>query len=146
MSIPKARILLIEDEIADIELIKTILAPADFVAKIDFVKDGEESLKYLFRFPPYHENPSPQLILLDLNLPKISGLEILDRIKKHPELMKIPVVILSSSNSEDDIRRSYKKGADLYIKKPLQLEQYQESLQTLRDFWLKQTNLQGEGL
>jgi two-component system, response regulator len=128
----KIEILLVEDNPDDAELVMMALEQNKNIAecKIHFAKDGIEALQYLF--DPEDEDPTlinrPHLILLDLKLPRINGLEVLRRIKSHPEAKKIPIVILTSSNEEKDIVESYHFGANSYIRKPVDFNQFTEAV------------------
>lgn len=132
-------ILLIEDQSSDEELILHALRQKDLDAKIEIARDGEEALRLLFNqngqaVPPEHY---PRLILLDIKLPKFSGLEILEKIKSHPEMKVIPVIMLSSSDRPEDITRSYLLGANSYLTKPVSYKQFSQLVQRAGTYWLK---------
>src|SRR4051812_9765659 len=130
-------ILLVEDNEGDIFLTKrALLKKGRLTNRITVVMDGAEALEYLFRRGKYPEAKRPDLILLDLNLPKKSGLEVLDEIKKDPVLGRIPVIIMTGSDAEVDIVRSYTLHANCYVTKPIQLEQFMKVVQSVADFWI----------
>lgn len=99
-------------------------------------EDGVEALDFLFNRGRFSNAPRPDLILLDLNLPKKDGREVLDEIKNHPSLKHIPVVILTTSNTEQDIIKTYSLHANCYITKPVDLDQFIKVVRTIEDFWL----------
>lgn len=104
--------------------------------KLDAVEDGEEALAYLRRQEPYADKPTPDLIFLDLNLPKKDGREVLIEIKRDDHLRRIPVVILTTSEAERDVSRAYELHANCYIKKPTDLDEYMEVIRACENFWL----------
>jgi CheY-like chemotaxis protein len=131
-------ILLAEDTPDDQISIKQALSESRLRYKLYIVKDGEELLDYLQRRRQYSElvsAPHPNLILLDLYLPKINGIEALQIIKANPKLRRIPIVMLTSSSSEEDIRRSYELGASSYLTKPSTFELLVEAMNTLAEYW-----------
>ena len=100
------------------------------------VTDGEQALQFLRRTGPFADAPRPGLILLDINLPRLSGLEVLAELKKDPELTLIPVVILTTSQAEEDILRSYRLHANAYVSKPVDFENFIEAIRQIDDFFL----------
>ena len=129
-------ILLVEDNEGDIVLTLEALKDAKLKNKISVVRDGEEALQFLYKEEEYVGQDAPQLILLDINLPKIDGKEVLQRIKSDPDLKKIPVVILTTSSSERDILEAYNNHANCYITKPVNLDKFIDVIHTVEDFWL----------
>jgi CheY-like chemotaxis protein len=132
-------ILLVEDNPEDIELTLRALKKSKLANTIVVAEDGEEALDFIFARGKYSERSticSPKVILLDLKLPKISGIEVLKEIKKDPRTSIIPVVILTSSTQEVDIEESYKLGANSYIVKPVNFENFIQSLRQMNDYWL----------
>lgn len=129
-------VLLVEDNLGDVHLIQAALETGSIPKKCRVLKDGEAALKYLKRLPPYQDAPRPDLILLDLNLPRIDGREVLSVVKEHPGLHRIPVIILSSSGSDRDIRRSYELRANCYLQKPSDLDEFLELVQQVENYWL----------
>ncbi len=129
-------ILLVEDNPGDIRLIVEALKENTMPNKLNVVKDGEEALIFLYKKGKYAGAPRPDLILLDLNLPKKNGLEVLSEIKNDHKLKIIPVVILTASSAERDILNSYNQHANCFITKPIYLEQYIAVVKSIENFWL----------
>lgn len=131
------RILVVEDNENDLELTLDALSEHKLVNHIDTVSDGEEALDYLYRRGSYssRETQNPIVILLDLKLPKVSGLEVLKDIKENPELKMIPVVILTSSKEESDIVSSYQYGVNAYVVKPVEFHGFIDAVRQLGVFW-----------
>ncbi len=132
----QVRILLVEDNEGDIILTLKALKKAHVQNKIDVVKDGEQALRFLHKQAPYQEAETPGLILLDINLPRMDGVEVLSEIKKHEHLRVIPVVMLTTSDSEKDIMQSYQHYANCFITKPVNFNTFMEVIQSIRDFWI----------
>lgn len=129
-------ILLVEDSPGDIRLTREALRDAKVQNNLHVAIDGIEAMNFLGRDGPHSEAPRPDLILLDLNLPRMSGREVLEQIKLNAELKAIPVVILTTSAAEEDIIRSYQLHANCYITKPVDLEQFMKVVRTIDNFWL----------
>lgn len=129
------RVLMVEDNPGDADLVKETLEDSRLHLDIDVVVDGAQALSYLFKQPPYGDAETPDLILLDLNLPKMGGREVLERIKQDSALREIPVVVLTSSDAEHDIVKSYQLGANCYVTKPVGLQAFQSIVRTLEGFW-----------
>jgi chemotaxis family two-component system response regulator Rcp1 len=138
-------ILLVEDNPGDVRLTKEALKDAKILNNLSVAVDGMQALMFLRRCEPYCEAPRPDLILLDLNLPKLSGQEVLAAIKADQCLKCIPVVILTSSSAEQDIMRSYNLHANCYITKPVDLDQFIEVVKSIEHFWLRIVKLPSEG-
>jgi PAS domain S-box-containing protein len=138
---PLFEILMVEDSPADSNIIEILLKRESFPFKIHVVQDGEEALNFLKRKDGYASAPIPSLILLDLNLPKLDGVAVLKAIKADSELRSIPVIVITSSVREEDIRMSYDLSASCYIKKPRDLNGYRDMLNLLRKFWCDQVQL-----
>lgn len=134
-------ILMVEDNPADARLTKEAFKDAKVLNNMHVVADGEEAMLFLKRAGKYNESPRPDLILLDLNLPKKDGREVLAEIKKDPELKRIPVVILTTSEDEKDIFRAYDLHANAYVKKPVDLDQFMKIVEAVEDFWLSVVRL-----
>jgi len=130
-------ILLIEDFAPDASLFSQLLSDNSSAYRLSIVDDGEEALRFLRRHGSYANAPRPDLIFLDLNLPKRTGLEILEEIRANPALRPTPVVILTSSENEKDVNAAYRSGANLYVKKPGTLNQLEELMQALSRIWLE---------
>jgi chemotaxis family two-component system response regulator Rcp1 len=129
-------ILLVEDNPADVRMTLEILKEAKVRNTLTVVGDGNEALDLLRRVGKYSQAVQPDLILLDLNLPKKDGKQVLAEIKADPILRRIPVVILTSSNAEEDIVKSYSLYANCYVTKPVDLEQFVKVVKSIEDFWL----------
>ncbi|MFP4368942.1 MAG: response regulator [Candidatus Kapaibacterium sp.] len=129
------RILLVEDNRADAILVEEALSESKLFNRLDIVSDGLEALDYLRNKGGYIENQKPDLILLDLNMPKLSGIEVLKEIKNDEELKIIPVVIMTTSKSESDVIQSYNLHANCYITKPVDLEKFIQIVKNIEQFW-----------
>jgi two-component system response regulator len=132
-------ILLVEDNPADVELALHALKKNNLANRIQVVRDGAEALDYIFATGVYAGrdiNHSPKVILLDLKLPKVSGLDVLRRIKSDERTRSIPVVVLTSSREERDVVESYKLGVNSYIAKPVDFDQFTEAVRQLGLYWL----------
>jgi two-component system, response regulator len=131
-------ILLVEDDPGDEELALHALSIRKLANQIHVARDGVEALDFLFRTGPYSERPNtnPKLILLDLKLPKIDGLEVLRRLKANPHTQLIPVVVLTTSREDRDVVESYRLGVNSYIVKPVDFEQFTAAVQHLGFYWL----------
>lgn len=132
-------ILLIEDNPDDVELTRRALSRSNVANELVVVTDGAEALDYLFARGEYATRDmrvTPEVVLLDLKLPKVDGLEVLRRIRSDERTRLLPVVILTSSNQENDIKDSYELGANSYVRKPVDFEQFAEATTTLGLYWL----------
>ena len=129
-------LLLVEDSPADVLMTKEGLARAKVHNKLTVVRDGVEALAFLRHEDPFTKATRPDLILLDLNLPRKDGREVLAEIKTDPSLRSIPVVILTTSKAEEDILRAYDLQANCYISKPVDLSQFLHVVKSIQDFWL----------
>ncbi|HEY5809028.1 MAG TPA: response regulator [Povalibacter sp.] len=132
-------VLLADDNATDAELTTRALAIGGVSRNVVWVQDGEAALDYLLRKGQYAQRPpgNPRLMLLDLHMPKIDGLDVLARIKSDPQLRSIPIVIMSSSDQESDMIRSYEKHANSYIVKPVDFKQFTDQVSTLGQYWMK---------
>jgi CheY-like chemotaxis protein len=129
-------ILLVEDNPGDVRLTKEALKEAKVINNLTVLKDGVEALAFLRRQGAYDNAITPHLILLDLNLPKKDGREVLAEIKADETLKRIPVVVLTTSQDEQDIFKSYNLHANCYVTKPVDLEQFMTVVKSIEDFWL----------
>jgi CheY-like chemotaxis protein len=129
-------ILLVEDNPGDVRLTRELLKESKIHNNLTVVDNGEDALNFLRRGAKYPHAAPPDLILLDLNLPRKSGVEVLGSIKSDPELRRIPVVVLTSSKAEEDIAKTYDLHANCYISKPVGLEQFAAVVKSIDDFWL----------
>jgi chemotaxis family two-component system response regulator Rcp1 len=137
-------ILLIEDNAGDARLAREALRDAKVRNNLTWVPDGVEGLAYLRRQGKHAQAVRPDLILLDLNLPRKDGREVLSEIKNDQRLKLIPVVILTTSEAEEDIYRAYDLNANCYISKPVDLDQFMKVVKTIEDFWLTIVKLPSE--
>ena len=128
-------ILLVEDSPSDTELTVEALADGHVGNNLSIVDDGEKALQFLHRQGAYADAPRPDLILLDLNLPRKDGREVLAEIKSDPTLQMIPVVVLTTSGAEQDVQRAYALHANCYITKPVDFRQFVEAVKAIEDFW-----------
>lgn len=129
-------ILLVEDNPGDVRLTEEALKESKVLNNLYVASDGVEAMEFLNREGKYSDAPHPDLILLDLNLPKKDGREILEDIKADDRLKRIPVVVLTTSKAEEDILRMYDQHANCYITKPIDFEQFIEVVQSIENFWL----------
>lgn len=139
-------ILLVEDNPGDVRLTKEALLEGRVLNRIHVAWDGVEALEFLHREGKFADAPRPDIILLDLNMPRMDGRECLARIKSDPELHRIPVVILTTSEADQDVFRSYDLHANCYISKPVDLEQFMKVVKTIKQFWFTIVHLPGEGI
>jgi len=129
-------VLLVDDNPADIDLMSEVLAKSKRDLHVNVVSDGAEAIAFINRQGKYAEAPSPDLIVLDLNLPRKDGREVLAELKTDLALAKIPVVIFTTSQSNSDITRCYELGANCYLRKPGNLPDFVAVVQSMADFWL----------
>jgi two-component system, chemotaxis family, response regulator Rcp1 len=133
----RVEILLIEDNPGDVRLTTEALHDGKFYNNLSIVGDGEEALAYLWKKGQYAKAIRPDLILLDLNLPKKDGRQVLEEIKSDIDLKRIPVVILTTSRAEEDIFKAYNFYANCYITKPIMFDEFIKVVKSIEDFWLK---------
>ena len=129
-------ILLVEDNPGDVRLIKEALRDGKVWNNPHVVTDGEAALDFVYRRGPFGDAPRPDLVLLDLNLPKKDGREVLAVIKSDPDLKRIPVVVLTTSKEEEDVLRAYNLAANCYVTKPVEFDEFMKVIQAIEDFWL----------
>ena len=130
-------ILLIEDSPVDAKLMVMLFQKLKTPCDVSVVRDGEAAIAFLKRQEAYQNSPTPKLILLDLNLPKKSGLEVLAEIRADPELRMVPVIVMSASESPDDCRRCYENLANSYLVKPASIRELEQIMKALEGFWLQ---------
>lgn len=130
-------ILLVEDNPSDARITENAFQEADFANNLHHVKDGIEALNFLRQVAPFQNAPRPDLVLLDLNLPKLSGMEVLQIIKTDQLLRRIPVIILSQSSANEDILASYDYYANAYVTKPVDLTKFMKIIRLVEDFWVR---------
>lgn len=144
-SLPKfIEILLVEDSPADILLTREAFKNNKIANKIYVAEDGIQALDFLYKRGQYASAPRPDLILLDLNLPRKNGREVLAEIKADPDLRAIPIVVLTTSNDEEDILKAYNLNANCYVIKPVGFENFMKAMQSIRNFWFSVVTLPPE--
>jgi CheY-like chemotaxis protein len=129
-------VLLVEDDEGDVLMTKEAFEYYKIRNRLHVVADGEQALQFVRQTGPYTDAPRPGLILLDVNLPRFSGLEVLAELKRDPDLLVIPVVMLTTSQAEEDILRSYELHANAYISKPVDFEHFIDAIRQIDDFFL----------
>lgn len=132
----EVRILLVEDNEGDIVLTMEALREARIYNTVDVARDGEEALRFLRKEGPFVEAQTPDLIFLDINLPRLDGQELLTIIKNDPVLKVIPVIMLTTSEAEQDILAAYANHANCYITKPVDMDKFMEVIQRIKSFWI----------
>ena len=130
------RILLIEDSPSDVAMTRAALVDGRIANELSVVGDGEKAIAFLRREGHYLNAPRPDLILLDLNLPKMDGREVLEELKQDPDLKVIPIVVLSTSAAEVDVQRCYETYANSYVIKPIGVDAFLDAVRGIEDFWL----------
>lgn len=136
-----AHILLVEDNEGDIVLTLDAFEESKIKTEISVTKNGQEALDFLFKKGGYLNAQKPDLILLDINIPLINGLEVLKQVKQDPILKKIPVIMLTTSSSPKDISLAYENHSNSYVKKPLHVEEFLEAILKIEQFWLQLSTL-----
>jgi len=130
------RILLVEDNPGDIRLTQEALKSGKILYDLQVAKDGRQAMDFLYKHAPYHDAFTPDLILLDLNIPVVSGREVLAEVKSVPHLKQIPVIILTTSSDERDVTDTYAHNANCYITKPFDFDQFINVIKLIDNFWL----------
>ncbi len=130
-------ILLIEDNPGDVRLAQEAFKEGKYNVNLEVVMDGLEAIKFLHKEAPYQDVVTPDLILLDLNLPKKDGREVLQEVKSDPDLKCIPIVVLTTSNAQQDILKSYNLHVNSYINKPVDFDRFFDIIQTIEEFWVQ---------
>jgi CheY-like chemotaxis protein len=128
-------VLVVDDNAADIALLNAVFRDLALQHRLHVAQDGVEALSFLHREGRHAHAPRPDIILLDLNLPKLHGRDVLQQLKQHDALRSIPVMVLSSSAAESDVVESYARGANAYLVKPFQLDDFVDMIRVLIDFW-----------
>ncbi len=134
-------ILIVEDNTADLMIMQEALLDTQFLANVHTTRNGEEAMKFLRRVGDCSAAPRPHLILLDLNMPRKNGHEVLQEIKSDRLLMRIPVIILTTSHADDDISRAYGAHANCYIRKPLDFSAFCDVMRQIEAFWVETVSL-----
>ncbi|MBI4800877.1 MAG: response regulator [Desulfarculus sp.] len=143
-SVKALQILMVEDNPDDVDLTREALKDAKVVVDMEVVRDGVEAMAFLRREGPYAQAPRPDLILLDLNMPRKDGREVLAEIKADSSLRRIPVVVLTTSQAEEDIVRAYDLHVNCYITKPVDFEQFIKVVKAIEGFWFSVVTLPRE--
>ncbi|GJM22730.1 MAG: two-component system response regulator [Planctomycetota bacterium] len=138
-----AEILLVEDNPADVELTRLSMEQSKVLNSLHAVSNGEDALRFLNKEGPFEAAPTPDLVLLDLNLPGIDGREVLQFIKSSETHRSVPVVVLTSSESDHDVANAYDLHANCFISKPINLEQFARVVESLEQFWFSVVKLPG---
>lgn len=128
-------ILIVDDNATDVMIMREAFTDTRMNASLHVAKNGEEAMKFLRHGGEFSQAPRPDLILLDLNMPRKNGHEVLAEIKRDPLLLRIPVIILTTSQSEEDVSRSYAAHANCYIRKPVDFKQFEEVMAVIERFW-----------
>jgi CheY-like chemotaxis protein len=146
MSTP-LRLLLVEDSAADVALIEELVGELELPVELHVARDGERALRFLRRQGEYGEAPRPDLVLLDLNLPARSGLEVLDEVRNDPDedLRVIPVLVLTTSRAPDDVHSAYRLAANAFVTKPIEVERLRQVVHSIGSFWMESASLPGTG-
>jgi CheY-like chemotaxis protein len=134
-------ILLVEDNEGDILLTSEALEDGKILNKLSVVRDGKEAVNFLDKIGAFKEAQTPDLVLLDVNLPKMNGHEVLKYIKQHKHLKKIPVIMLTTSSSREDIDNSYQNYANCYITKPIEVGDFMKAVNQIEEFWVNLVKL-----
>ncbi len=134
-------ILLVEDNPGDVMLTEEALREGTLRYRLSVAEDGEQALRFLRREGTYKSAPQPDLILMDLNLPKKDGREVLAEVKSDPDLRHIPIIVLTMSEAAQDIARAYKLHANCYLTKPIQMDDFLKVIRSVEDFWLTMVRL-----
>jgi len=129
------KVLVVEDNPNDVAIIKRAMRKSEVKCELYFARDGEEALDFLYQQKDFEDAPRPDLVLLDLNLPKIKGLEVLGKIKADEHLRRLPVIVLTISEREEDMVKAYDSGAASYMTKPVDSKDFERLIQTVQDYW-----------
>jgi two-component system response regulator len=140
----KPRVLLVEDNPGDIRLTQEALKESQMDIHLDVVSDGEQAIDFLMKRSKYADSIRPHIILLDLNLPKKNGIEVLKEIKAHDSLKKIPVIVLTTSDADHDISKAYSLHANCYILKPVDFDDFAKVIRLIEVFWFNTVQLPHE--
>ncbi|MGY9058121.1 MAG: response regulator [Alphaproteobacteria bacterium] len=134
-------VLLVDDSPGDVMLVREAMGALELSSQLHVVENGVEALRFLAQEDEYADRPRPDMILLDLNMPKMSGTEVLERIKTDPRWKNIPVAVLTTSDSEDDVERCYELSANCYIVKPMDIASFHAVIGAIDAFWLSHVEL-----
>lgn len=134
-------VLLVEDNLGDARLTMEAFRETNGRVSLHVVSDGEEAMAFLHKHGPFSHVPRPDMILLDLNMPRMDGREVLAQIKRHHSLKTIPTVILTTSTAEGDVQAAYRLQANCYLTKPVDLEEFEALVKSINEFWLERATL-----
>lgn len=134
-------ILLVEDNPGDVRLLEEAMDEADISHRIHVASNGRDALEFIQQRGPYEDAPRPDLVLLDLNLPQLSGEEVLDSLKTDTDHCEIPVIMLTSSDTPENVRRAYRLGANAYLTKPVDPDEFVDIARSIEEFWLATATL-----
>jgi CheY-like chemotaxis protein len=141
----KPTLLLVEDSAADVQILQRALRASGRTVDLRVTRDGQEAMDYLLGQGPFHNDPNrPDLVLLDLNLPRLTGLEVLERMRAHHDLRAVPVVVWTTSRQAGDIRAGYAAGANSYVQKPAEFDRLREVLEATLRYWFDTALLPGD--
>lgn len=129
-------VLIVEDNRADIRLVQEVLKEGKIFINLEVVEDGIDAMAYLRKEDKYKDKDTPDIILLDLNMPRKSGFEVLTEMKEDHQLKHIPVIVMTISKTEEDVLKSYNLHANAYIVKPVEFNQFMDAVRSIKDFWL----------
>ncbi len=141
MTVKPIEVLLVEDDPGDVVMTREALAESKVMNELHVVSNGEDALRFLRREAPYEDAPRPGLVLLDLNLPRVDGREVLAEVKSDPELRRIPIVVLTTSQAEEDIIRSYDLHANAFVSKPVDFDRFLEVVRQVDNFYISVVSL-----
>jgi len=141
---PNPLVLLVEDSTAEVDLIQRALGKCGITPRMEIAWDGEDALRRLRRTDEHTHAETPSLVILDLNLPRINGHEVLRQMKADPALRPVPVVVLTVSSADSDVVSAYEGAATSYLTKPADLEEYEQAICTMADYWLRVVRLPSE--
>ncbi len=144
MKLKPAHILLVEDNEGDIVLTIEAFDESKLQTHISVAKNGKEAIDFLFKRGLFSDVKTPDLILLDINIPIFNGHEVLEKIKSDPDLKKIPVIMLTTSSNQKDIDKAYEMHANSYVKKPIDMQDFLKSILKIEDFWLQLSTLSNQ--
>jgi two-component system response regulator len=140
----KPRVLLVEDNPGDIRLTQEALKESKMDVHLDVVSDGEQAIEFLMKRGKYIDAVRPHIVLLDLNLPKKNGIEVLKEVKAHESLKKIPVIVLTTSDADHDISKAYSLHANCYILKPVDFDDFAKAVRLIETYWFNSVQLPRE--
>jgi len=143
MATEPIKILLVEDQPADVRLTQEVLKQGKVANELYVAEDGEKAMRFLRNEGEYADRPRPDLVILDLNLPRMDGKEVLQAIKSDPDFLMIPVIVLTTSAAEHDILEAYAQHVNAYLTKPIDLDEFVEVVSSIEQFWLAIVRLPG---